>query len=51
MKHLKKQIEELNLRLLLLEKELESIKSLPKEQENSSTYKEVIDEWLNGKPI
>lgn len=44
-----KKIRELEKRVSHIEKALESIKSLPSSEADTSSYKEVIDEWLNGK--
>lgn len=43
-----RKIKELELRVTTLEKALESL-SLPKQNDNNlSSYEEVIDQWLNG---
>ena len=44
-----KKIRELEKRVSHIEKALEGIKSLPSSEADTSSYKEVIDEWLNGK--
>jgi len=43
-----KQIKDFDKRLSSLEKAVECMKNQPTSQDASS-YKEVIDEWLNGK--
>lgn len=44
-----KKIRELEKRVSHIEKALESIKSTNISEAGMSDYKEVIDEWLNGK--
>ena len=48
---LKKELNEIKERLLRLENCLKSleIQNPPAESSNTPSYKEVIDEWINGK--
>ena len=44
-----KLIKDYDKRLTKIEKTLESVNNSTIDTEESSSYKEVIDEWLNGK--
>ena len=44
-----KRILELEQRVANIEKALECAKGAPSAEADTSSYKEVIDEWLNGK--
>ena len=46
--NLSKKIKQLELRLCELEKSLQGVNNSPKNQEQAD-YKEVLDQWLNGK--
>ncbi len=44
-----KRIRELEKRVSHIEKALEGVNNVPTSDADTSDYKEVIDEWLNGK--